>query len=138
MDDKSRTADPHGHPELQWSLPQELLQLAQETGAEMILELLAIFQEDSASRLKTLRAAIEEGEPGGIRSQAHSLKGSAAQVGAMGMAESCREMEQLAQGRSKPDQLALLSEIEARFAQVCELLSSSDVAAMLSQPEIRS
>lgn len=123
---------------MQWSLPQELVQLGQETGAEMIIELLAIFQEDSALRLKTLRAAVEEGEPGCIRSQAHSLKGSAAQVGATGMAESCREMERLAQGGSKPDQLALLSEIEARFARVCELLLTSDVAATLSQQETRS
>src|SRR5690242_20303085 len=76
-------------------LPQELLQVAYETGGNMVIELLGIFQEDSKLRLEELYRGIVSEDSGAILSQAHSLKGSAAQIGAGALSGLCRQMERL-------------------------------------------
>ncbi len=121
-----------GNPEVFWSMPDQLVQLAQESGAEFVTEVFAIFQEDSASRLGALRTAIQNEETEGIRAEAHSLKSSSAQVGAWAMAQACREMERLAQAGSKSDHLVLLGEIETGFARLQQILSTADLYGMLS------
>jgi HPt (histidine-containing phosphotransfer) domain-containing protein len=138
MDDKTKITNHHEDSTMQWSLPEEMVELARGAGASVIVEVLTVFEEDSQSRLDALREAVERDESDGIRSHAHSLKGSAAQVGAMAMSESCREMEQLAQDASKRARLAQLEEIESRFARVRERLSAFDCAGILSHQETRS
>ena len=107
--------------EVEWSLPEALQQLAQDGEREIVAEVLTLFQSDTKSRLKDLRGAVESGDRKRVRSQAHSLKGSAVQVGANSMAEACREMELTAETR--PQLAPLLQEIEGRFVAVSKAIS---------------
>ena len=107
--------------EVGWTLPDALLELALGGDRDIVAEVLALFQSDTQSRIGMLREAVESGDRPRARSQAHSLKGSALQVGATALAESCREMELAAEVR--PDLLALLDEIEARFYHISNLMT---------------
>ena len=76
-----------------WSLPEALQELPADLAAALVRQLIEPFQADSAVRLGRLRGAIATADPAAVRAEVHSLKGSAAQVGADVMASVCREME---------------------------------------------
>jgi HPt (histidine-containing phosphotransfer) domain-containing protein len=104
-----------------WILPDVLQELAFSGKRDLVAELLLLFQSDTESRLAELRTAAASGDRRRVRTQAHSLKGSAAQVGAVALADSCRELELTAETRA--DLLPLLEEIEERFAMVSRSIS---------------
>jgi HPt (histidine-containing phosphotransfer) domain-containing protein len=107
--------------EVEWALPEALEQLAVCGEREIVVEVLSLFQSDTGSRLRSLRAAVEGGDRQRARAEAHSLKGSAVQVGALALGDACREMEMTAE--TQPELLPLLEEIEARFASVSKAIS---------------
>jgi HPt (histidine-containing phosphotransfer) domain-containing protein len=107
--------------EVEWILPEALQQLAIAGEQDIVVEVLTLFRSDTDSRVRTLRAAAESGDRKKVRAEAHSLKGSAIQVGANALGESCREMELTAETR--PELLSLVAEIEARFETVAKAMS---------------
>ena len=121
---------------LPWSMPLELEQIARDGGAELISELFAIFQDDSAARLQALCDAIADHNSDVIRGQAHSLKGSASQIGARPMAALCQQMEGLARAGTVHEQEVLFEEIETSFAQVKERLSALDPQTFVAEQGI--
>jgi histidine phosphotransfer protein HptB len=107
--------------EVGWTLPEALQQLAMAGEQDLVAEVLTLFQTDTDSRLRTLRSAVESGNRKVVRAEAHSLKGSAGQVGAAALADSCRQLELTAE--TCPDFTPLLQEIEARFALVSKAMA---------------
>ena len=87
-----------------WSLPEALEELPREMAAALVGQLVEPFRTDAGARLGRVRRAIEEADAAALRAEVHSLKGSAAQVGADVMASVCREMES-AIGRVSASQL---------------------------------
>jgi HPt (histidine-containing phosphotransfer) domain-containing protein len=75
-----------------WSPPAALSELA-EGDADLITELVSLFLDDSTTRLETLRSACGRQEFVAARAQAHSLKGSALQMGAASLASLCAALE---------------------------------------------
>lgn len=90
-----------------WVLPAALQQLEECGEAELVEELIGIFQTDTASRLEVLARAVEASDYPVARQEAHTIKGSALQVGAIRMAEICRQMEMEAR-KPLPEELAPL------------------------------
>ena len=76
-----------------WVLPAALRQLEECGEADLVEELIDIFQTDTAERLELLARAVESGDYATTRAEAHTIKGSAMQVGAVRVAEVCRQME---------------------------------------------
>jgi len=60
---------------------------------DLVAELAVIFFQDTVERLRSLRRAIDAADAVGIESEAHSLKGSSASLGAVGMSLLCGELE---------------------------------------------
>lgn len=75
-----------------WSPPAALRELA-EGDSSLIIELVSLFLDDSTTRLETLRSACVHQEFVAVRAQAHSLKGSALQMGAASLASLCAALE---------------------------------------------
>lgn len=100
-----------------WSLPDELLQLARDGCADVVADVIAVFQADSATRLANLAGAIEAGNWKQLRAEAHALKGSSLQVGAEAMAAVCLQLEHF---QSENPSLAgqLLHDLQGQFAEV--------------------
>ena len=110
-------------------LPEELLQMAREAGSGMVVELLGIFQEDSMVHLEELSRAIVNGDSGAIQSEAHSLKGSAAQIGAAVVSDLCRQMERLSETGTALEQTAIYEQIAAALREVLERIPGFQVIA---------
>ena len=108
--------------DLNWTLPDSLRELADEGTPELVNEVLSVFRIDSTERLALLRSALEAGDRQELRSQAHTLKGSAAQVGAVAMAEACQEIETLAKEGDLPGLAVLVARAEKQFFQVCGVM----------------
>ena len=100
-----------------WSLPDELLQLARDGAADVIADVIAVFQADSAARLANLAEAVEACNWKQIRAEAHALKGSSLQVGAEAMAGVCLQLEHI-KSENPSEAAQLLHCLQAQFAEV--------------------
>jgi HPt (histidine-containing phosphotransfer) domain-containing protein len=112
-----------------WVLPAALQQL-QECGEELLVEeLIDIFQTDTALRLEVLRRAVETADLTTTRTEAHTIKGSALQVGAVKVADVCREMEIEARQVQPAELATLMRALLSSFEEVCGVLATRRPAA---------
>jgi HPt (histidine-containing phosphotransfer) domain-containing protein len=118
-----------------WRPPAELCQMAREESADFMNGLFRAFREEASSRIDGMTAAVLKGDTGRIRGEAHSLKGSSAQIGARELAALCQRMEQLADQEFSPGTLPLLQEIRDAFALVCQRLDDPALCDELTHEE---
>jgi HPt (histidine-containing phosphotransfer) domain-containing protein len=76
-----------------WTPPDILQELGAEELSDLLMELVGTFKGDTEVRLQMLREAVAAGDVESVRKAAHSMKGSAAQMGADDIASACREIE---------------------------------------------
>jgi histidine phosphotransfer protein HptB len=117
-----------------WVLPAALRQLEECGEAVLVEELIAIFQTDTASRLKLLAHAIETADYTTVRTEAHTIKGSALQVGAVRVADVCRTMEIEAKNPQPVDLSSLFRVLLQRFDEVCDVLAARRGPAIDGSP----
>lgn len=101
-----------------WALPQELSVLASSGEAPVVDDLLSLFLATASQHVAGIRAAAGSGTSDVVRKRAHSLKGSAAQIGAARLAELSRQIEQQASAGHMNADLPVFSEIENEFSNV--------------------
>jgi HPt (histidine-containing phosphotransfer) domain-containing protein len=87
-----------------------------------VQEVLSVFRTDTAERIAKLKAALARDDRTTVRHQAHAIKGSSGQVGAMEVSSLCRQLEADAMTAS-PDVLKdLATRAEAAFAEVLRVM----------------
>jgi HPt (histidine-containing phosphotransfer) domain-containing protein len=101
-----------------WTLPDELRMLAEAGDADMVREVIRVFQSDTAIRIRAIQEGVARGDGPRVKHEAHAVKGSAAQVGATSLAAICRSVETAALSGASDDLGRLLREMEAEFAAV--------------------
>lgn len=84
----------------------------------LVAELVELFVGDVPPRLEAMRQALSARDPEALTRTAHSLKGSAATLGADGMAELCRQMEAYGRAGEVPQAEGLLESLEVEFERV--------------------
>jgi FOG: CheY-like receiver len=105
---------------------QILSELSEQTGRNLVGEVIDLFLEHSPVQLKRLSDAIAEQHFKQIHMTAHRLKGAALNVGAKRVAELCRLLEEAAQ-----NEVTLLNaweELQAIFPETLRLLKSEVLA----------
>lgn len=107
-----------------WALPQELCALASSGEAPVVDDLLSLFLATASQHVAGIRAAAGSGAPDVVRKRAHSLKGSAAQIGAARLAELSRQIEQQATAGPLQADLPVFREIENEFSNVTRAIQS--------------
>jgi HPt (histidine-containing phosphotransfer) domain-containing protein len=104
------------------ALCQKTLQVLKEIGSDLgpsfILQLLETFQQDAIEHLTMLRSAIAGGEAGQLAREAHALKGACLTIGAKGMAEICKQLENLGTSRSLEGAPVALALLDREFDRV--------------------
>ena len=98
-----------------WVLPEEIELLALSGDHEVVGELIALFKQDVAARLQVLRDAVMSGDIPAAGAQAHTIKGSAIQMGALNLVGTCRHMELDASNHVTENLERLLLEAEGEF-----------------------
>ncbi len=107
-----------------WSLPEELRQLAGSGEEELVQEVLAVFQSDTADRLAKLQGALAGNDRTQVKSEAHAIKGSSGQVGAAAMAAICQSIESRALTAGSAELQDLTRQLAAAFDEVVRAMTS--------------
>jgi HPt (histidine-containing phosphotransfer) domain-containing protein len=75
------------------------------------------FVSDSTVRLADLATALEDGDPEAFRRAAHSLKGSAGNLGAKSLMELCLQLERIGVEQRLADAPPLMASLHSRYQQ---------------------
>jgi HPt (histidine-containing phosphotransfer) domain-containing protein len=105
-----------------WTPPDSLLEAAADD-CGLIAELIDAFQTDTEIRLQRLRTALETGDTKILRAEAHTIKGSARQVGADALAAVCQEVE-LGSGLDAAALAALTNQLQPLFDEVSRAMTA--------------
>jgi two-component system, sensor histidine kinase and response regulator len=97
---------------------QVLKEIGSDLGPSFILQLLETFRQDAIEHLAMLRSAVAGGEPGQLGREAHALKGASLTIGAKGMADICKQLENLGASRSLEGAPAALALLDREFDRV--------------------
>ena len=98
----------------------ELRRVGNERGQDGFSVLAEIFVKDGPPRLAAVREAVEEGDPAKTAWEAHALKGSAANLGAVELARLCEELERLGENGRLDGAAELQTRLESEFNLVVE------------------
>jgi HPt (histidine-containing phosphotransfer) domain-containing protein len=98
--------------------------LRRQGGDDLLREIIAVFLEDAPKRIRSARAGAEGSDLDKTRRAAHSLKSSAATLGAVRLQELSERIELLATKRRSAAVAALLDDWEAAFAVACGRLKA--------------
>lgn len=104
------------------SVLTDLTNLQQPGKPHLVNMLIKLFIEGANKNLFTLRKAVAEDDPAAIKREAHSIKGSAGNIGARQMAALSKELEQKAHLNTEAK--ILTSKLENGFKQVVKVLNS--------------
>ena len=93
---------------------------------DFVTELIDLFLEDTAVQLESLKVAVSKNDVTEVRRLAHLVKGSSGNIGAVGFAELCQEMETTDLGTFAHDSdgQTLLLRLEEEFRQVSEAFNA--------------
>ncbi len=89
---------------------------------EALRELVDMFQEDSVARLETIRQGLAAADAAMVKAAAHSLKGSAANLGGRRLARLASDLEAAAKTPDASNLTSLVAEVEAEFGRLREAL----------------
>ena len=124
--DSEPAADvPDDGPEsLDRSVINGLKELREPGQPDPLQELVELFFRDARPRLEAMEQAQTAGDAAKLAAAAHSLKGSASNLGARRLSELCSSLEK--QGKAGDLSLAVetLKDVRAEFAEVCTVLAA--------------
>jgi CheY-like chemotaxis protein len=126
--DKKHAQGPPREGAEQGSIDPEALEtiraLERQGRPDMLARVISFYLEDSLRLLEALRRASSEGDEIGVKREAHSLKSSSANVGALRLAELCKELESSGDPVSMDAMDRTLSRIEKEYESVREELAA--------------
>jgi histidine phosphotransfer protein HptB len=99
------------------------------SGIDLVSELIEMFLEDGPEMLAEIRSAYAEGEISQLAIGAHNLKGSVANLGAIYLAEVCKEVETAARAEELEPLGQLLESLCAEYERVIPALQAEQAAA---------
>ena len=100
------------------ALEARLAWLEEMGGAEFVDEIVVLFRESVPDTLRAARAARDEGDVAAVGAAAHSIKSSAANLGAMALAESSALCEEAVRSGDGDAAIALLDQMEKQSEEV--------------------
>jgi signal transduction histidine kinase/HPt (histidine-containing phosphotransfer) domain-containing protein len=103
-------------------------------GSGAAVHIIEIFLQDAAVQLSALREALERQDAAAIERVAHTMKGSAAMLGASSVARSCAELIHNARQGSFDRDAAIVSQLEDEVAAIQRSLSPR--LAHVTQPSV--
>ena len=101
----------------------QLRALAREANSDLLNRLQTSFARDTPARLVALRAAISSGDADAVAFGLHTLTGSAANLGAIEIVATCRQIESASETPGGPGIEQLLDQLERNAAEAGEELA---------------
>ncbi|WP_172657237.1 ATP-binding protein [Myxosarcina sp. GI1] len=98
------------------SVLNSLRQLAGAKAQTLLTNIINQYLEDSPGRLQAIAKALEEKDAEALRKAAHGLRSSSANLGAVGIAECCKSIENLARTGKIPEE-GVITQLETEYQQ---------------------
>jgi HPt (histidine-containing phosphotransfer) domain-containing protein len=117
------TESPDHESDLAATDPAALDRLARFGGAKLLREMIRLFLEAAPARIDAARAAVKDRDVSGAEQALHSLKSSAAQLGAMRMQRLSQAGEERARAGSLTGVPELVQELDDELTRVREWLT---------------
>ena len=95
-----------------------LRQLTPPGEPDVLSEVLGLFLSDAPGRLTRLRTAWRDGDAVAVQRSAHSLKGSAGNIGAIAMLAVCKELDEQGRAGDLAAMTPLVASLDAEYAKV--------------------
>ena len=92
-------------------------------GPKMLSAVISIYLNDSPILIERLGESLNAGDADGVAQAAHALKSASANLGAMSLAEMCRQVEDIARSNSVQGCDSLISRIRLEYGKAREALS---------------
>ena len=105
--------------------PQAQARLHEWGGPKLLTQMLKLFLENAPQRVEQVRKGVTDSALKEVERGAHSLKSSAANVGAVTVSKIAAEIEDKASGDDAAAVVALLPRLEAAFGQAQAQLATS-------------
>lgn len=105
-------------PVLDPAIIDNLRQLTPPGEPDVLTEVLALFLDDVPRRIAKLRASYAAGDAAELHKTAHSLKGSAGNIGAHALFAICRQLDDRGRAGDLAEAKRLIDALEAEFARV--------------------
>ena len=105
-------------PVLDPTVIDSLRQLTPPGEPDVLKEVLQLFLDDVPGRINRLRLACETGNAMDLQRAAHSLKGSAGNIGANDMLAVCRRLDELGKSGDVSGGQGLVDSLDAEYARV--------------------
>jgi two-component system, sensor histidine kinase and response regulator len=109
-------------PILDHGVLESLRELQADGEPDLLTELVELYRADAPQMLEAMRTALAEANGEALRRAAHTLKGSSANLGAVRLAEMCRELERAGRDGALAGAAPLLAAVEAEYERVVEAL----------------
>lgn len=103
-------------------LDQAMLTQLQELLGPRFAELVQRFEEDGSRRLRLLEGAVADYDFNTVFAEAHGLKGSSRNMGAVPLSELCADLEDAARHADSEAVAALTAACKSEFLAVCQYL----------------
>ncbi len=92
---------------------------------DLLKELISLFIKSNDENMKVLRASVENEDFGTVVHIAHTIKSSAANLGALKLSQCCFELEKIGNGSHRPERLSsTLSQTEQAYLEAKEHLKN--------------
>jgi HPt (histidine-containing phosphotransfer) domain-containing protein len=101
-----------------WDLPETLREIEEAGDETFVLELITSFQNDTARRFERLRAAVARLDAATVKAEAHAMRGSARQMGAEALADSCQKVESAAPHMNWAELESQMEQAHLHFAEI--------------------
>ncbi|WP_308495298.1 hybrid sensor histidine kinase/response regulator [Duganella qianjiadongensis] len=98
--------------------------LSPANGEALLEKILQTYLRDTPEQLQALAQALQRHDDDSLRALAHRLKSGSANVGALALAASCKQLEQLARQHSSATAAPLLATIERQFQSARQVLEA--------------
>jgi len=105
--------------------------LQREGAPNLLRKIAGLYLDAAPGQIEQLHAAVKQGDAGAAQRAAHSLKSSSANVGALALSASFKEMEQMGRAGNTAGMAAHLASIKSEYARVAQALTA--VCAEVSQ-----
>jgi PAS domain S-box-containing protein len=109
------SADTGAAPLLDRKALQDTLGMPLAEAAEVLIELIELFEQHASNHYATLRAALVAKELRALRAAAHAIAGSSANLGLTALAQQCKQLEGMAVAGIVIDTASMLGELEAIY-----------------------
>jgi CheY-like chemotaxis protein len=110
--------DTANRPAVDRSVLDGIRTLQKKGGVDVIGKIVTIFLKDAPLRVAELRRALASGDAPSVRKEAHTLKSSSANMGALGLSALCKDLEALGRDGRLDEASKTFPRLEEEYARV--------------------